>query len=61
VVETSGISYWGVAGGSRPVRGNSLPVITPTKRLAIVIPDIGTVSGLLVAPDELTTLFVMAH
>jgi len=35
--------------------------MTQTERLAIVIPDIGTVSGLLVAPDELTTLFVMAH
>jgi predicted alpha/beta-hydrolase family hydrolase len=32
-----------------------------TKRLAIVIPEIRTVSGLLVAPDEPTTLFVMAH
>src|ERR1700740_666142 len=35
--------------------------MTQTARLAIVIPDIGTVSGLLVAPDEPTALFVMAH
>ena len=35
--------------------------MTQTERLAIVIPEIRTVSGLLVAPDEPTALFVMAH
>src|ERR1700752_4012089 len=35
--------------------------MTQTERLTIVIPEVRTVSGLLVAPDEPTTLFVMAH
>jgi hypothetical protein len=35
--------------------------MTRTERLTIVIPEIRSVSGLLVAPDEPTALFVMAH
>jgi hypothetical protein len=50
-----------MASGSRPVPGDSLSVMTQTERLAIVIPEVRTVSGLLVAHDEPTALFVMAH